>query len=196
MSLLSIKKEINYFVNGTLLILDSVFNFKNEEEMNIVLDIFNGEKGGGLTIDRYKGIFEDSFDDEVSSLQNFVCEFLEDDLIKENFSMFTFTDEGENILSLIAGFELSKRSLANITALCNENSDLKEHLFNFVFDEEKHEEYFTNPFHEKGIHEFEKLFGEWSDTFQKDIEAIIGKTKIEAFKKDAQAYVNSQYLLL
>lgn len=192
MSLLTLKKEVNNFVNGTLLILESVMSYRNEEEQDMLLKIFNGEIGDGFTINRFQECFDYSFDDEVYSLTNLCEALLEDDFNGYQVDRDYFTVGGENILSFIVGLELSKKSLKNMTTLCREDAELKKYLINFAYDEKKHGEYsFKNIFKDKGVIEFEKAFRGWSRAFQKDIKEVIGKRKIEVIKKEAKEFLDS-----
>lgn len=191
LNLLTLKHELNNFVNGLSLIESSVFCFANEDEMNLIKKIFNGKTMDGLTKKRYLACFQYSFEDEVSEVREFAYQFAEDDVIKEKIDSDCYTNDGKNILSLILGFELAITSLQNIVTICSKDVALKEHLTNYAYDEEKHCDSFENLFANKGLTDFKENFALLQKAFLNELKEEVGQEKIEAIEKEAQALLDA-----
>jgi hypothetical protein len=175
-----LSKELLIFGFGLDIMLESISNFANEEEQEMLLDIFNGSTKEGYTQDRYTKLFKHSFDEEVSSFNAFLYDFVEKDItnkeiqeMRKNFSFY----EKENIKSVVRGLEVAKKSLSHILKICTDNEKLKEEVISFV-SEESH----SNIFKEYGVIEFEKKFRGWSRAFQKELKDEIGRRTLDKIK--------------
>lgn len=162
------------FGKGLGIMLESVSNFENEFECNLVLDVFNGNVNEGEAVKRYGEIFDLSFDDEVTNYDAFTLSFYGDSAPYHFFS-------AENVVSVLYGFKTCLKTLDEISAIIEENPNLKK-----VLEEYKEQEVEETPFQKLPLEELKNRFEKWSNAFHEDLKQALGE---EAFN-EAQIKVN------
>lgn len=165
------KHALREFGRGMNLILESVINYGNEEEQEVIEKIFNGGNLEGYAQNRYRRTFSRSFDEEVSLLNMFLEEHLNERLLIE------IPNKNENIKNLLDGFYVAKSSLDKLVPITKFNETLKNELMDF-----ETEIYKYNPFKEYSIVEFRKRFKGWSRAFHKELKDELGRRALQKYK--------------
>jgi hypothetical protein len=177
------EKSLLQLGKGFNLILESISNFSNEEELETVLDVFNGQGKDkeGYSQNRYAHLFSKSFDEEVANYEIFIEEFL-----NKTIEIDALNKTG-NVHNALKGFELSLEALETLHIVLQKSSELKKELISF-----KGELTNNNPFSEYGIFEFKKRFKGWSRAFHKELKDELGRRSLEKYKNLSNKLVDSK----
>lgn len=163
-ALLNLGKGMNRILQGAM-------DNGNGVEVEIVMDVMNGNTTEGYAQSRFANTFAYSFDDEVSAFDDF---------------LYAFTGKGyevgghewENINNVLVGFEYSIESLERIVQIVNEDDELKRTLQGFTFDDEEGLA-IRNLFAETTPYQFSINFKGWARAFKKEMRDLMGRNKYE-----------------
>lgn len=151
------------FGKGLGMMLESVSNFENEFECNLVLDVFNGGVGEGEATKSYGEIFDLSFDDEVANYDAFTLSLYGDSAPYQFYS-------AENIVSVLYGFKTCLHALDSISLLVEKHPELKTMLEDY-----KAQEVEETPFQKFPLEELKSRFEKWANAFRDDLKQALGE---------------------